>query len=225
MRKFGFHGTSHRYVSARAAAMLGKDPSELKIITCHLGNGSSIAAVDGGVSVDTTMGFTPLEGLVMGTRSGSMDPAIVTFLMEKEGLDTAGINNVLNKKSGVLGVSGVSSDFRDLEAAFAEGNERAGLAIEMFAYQVKKYIGSFAAAMGGVDAVVFTAGVGENSASMRAKCVEGLEFMGIKIDPEKNNTRGKEADISADDAKVRTLVIPTNEELMIALDTKEIIGK
>ena len=225
VRKFGFHGTSHRYVSARAAAMLGKDPSELKIITCHLGNGSSIAAVDGGVSVDTTMGFTPLEGLVMGTRSGSMDPAIVTFLMEKEGLDTAGINNVLNKKSGVLGVSGVSSDFRDLEAAFAEGNERAGLAIEMFAYQVKKYIGSFAAAMGGVDAVVLTAGVGENSASMRAKCVEGLEFMGIKIDPEKNNTRGKEADISADDAKVRTLVIPTNEELMIALDTKEIIGK
>mgnify|MGYP002747821751 FL=1 len=225
VRKFGFHGTSHRYVSERAAAMLGKDPAQLKIITCHLGNGSSIAAVDGGVSVDTTMGFTPLEGLVMGTRSGSMDPAIITFLMDKEGLDTAGINNVINKKSGVLGVSGVSSDFRDLETAFAEGNERAGLAIEMFAYQVKKYIGSYAAAMGGVDAVVFTAGVGENSVSMRAKCVEGLEFMGIKIDPEKNNTRGKEVDISAADATVKTLVIPTNEELMIALDTKEIVGK
>ena len=225
IRKYGFHGTSHRYLCERAAAILGEDLNEIRLITCHLGNGCSITAVDHGRPIDTTMGFTPLEGLVMGTRSGSMDPAIVTFLMEKEGLDTAGINNVLNKKSGVLGVSGVSSDFRDLEAAFAEGNERAGLAIEMFAYQVKKYIGSFAAAMGGVDAVVFTAGVGENSASMRAKCVEGLEFMGIKIDPEKNNTRGKEADISADDAKVRTLVIPTNEELMIALDTKEIIGK
>ena len=225
VRKFGFHGTSHRYVTERAAAMLGKPASELKIITCHLGNGSSITAVDGGVSVDTTLGFTPLEGLIMGTRSGSIDPAIVTFLMDKEGLSTAEINNILNKKSGVLGVSGVSSDFRDLEAAFAEGNERAGLAIDMFVYQVKKYIGSFAAAMGGVDAVVFTAGVGENSVSMREKCVEGLEFMGIKIDPEKNNTRGKEVDVSADDATVRTLVIPTNEELMIALDTKAIIGK
>ncbi|MBQ3076445.1 MAG: acetate kinase [Clostridia bacterium] len=225
VRKFGFHGTSHRYVTERAAAMLGKDAKDLKIITCHLGNGSSIAAVDGGVSVDTTMGFTPLEGLVMGTRSGSMDPAIVTFLMEKEGLDTAGVNNVMNKKSGVLGVSGVSSDFRDLEEAFKGGNELAGLAIDMFAYQVKKYIGSYAAAMGGVDAVVFTAGVGENSVSMRAQIVEGLEFMGIKIDAEKNNTRGKEVDVSADDATVRTLVIPTNEELMIALDTKDIVSK
>lgn len=225
IRKFGFHGTSHRYVSARAAEMLGKKPEECKIITCHLGNGSSIAAVDCGKSVDTSMGFTPLEGLAMGTRSGSMDPAIVTYLMDKEKLDTAGMNNIMNKKSGVLGVSGVSSDFRDLEMAAADGNKRAELAIEMFAYQVKKYIGSYAAAMGGVDAVVFTAGVGENGISIRSKCVEGLEFMGIKIDAEKNNVRGKDTDVSAKDATVKTFVIATNEELMIALDTKEIVSK
>ena len=223
IRKYGFHGTSHLFVSGEAAKLMGR--KDFKLVVCHLGNGASVSAVKDGKCVDTSMGLTPLEGLVMGTRSGDIDPAVIEYLMDKKGMDIHEATNYLNKKSGVLGVSGVSSDFRDLEAAFAEGNERAGLAIEMFAYQVKKYIGSFAAAMGGVDAVVFTAGVGENSASMRAKCVEGLEFMGIKIDPEKNNTRGKEADISADDAKVRTLVIPTNEELMIALDTKEIIGK
>ena len=225
VRKFGFHGTSHRYVAARAAEMLGKKPEDCKIITCHLGNGSSIAAIDCGKSVDTTMGFTPLEGLVMGTRCGSVDPAIVPFLMDKEGLDTAGMNGVMNKKSGVLGVSGVSSDFRDLEVAATDGNKRAELAIDMFAYQVKKYIGSYAAAMGGVDAVVFTAGVGENGIGIRAKCVEGLEFMGIKVCPDKNKVRGKDTDVSTSDATVKTLVIPTNEELMIALDTKEIISK
>ncbi|NLT58439.1 MAG: acetate kinase [Clostridiales bacterium] len=225
IRRFGFHGTSHRYVSERAAKMLGKDPKDCKIITCHLGNGSSITAVDGGISVDTTMGFTPLEGLPMGTRCGSVDPAIVTFLMEKEGLDTAGVNGVMNKKSGVLGLSGVSSDFRDLEEAAAGGNRRAAAAIEVFAYSVKKYIGAYAAAMGGVDAVVFTAGIGENGVGVRAKCVEGLEFLGLRIDAAKNKTRGKEIDISTEDARVRTLIIPTNEELMIALDTQAIAGK
>ncbi len=225
IRRFGFHGTSHRYVSERAADMLGKKYDECKIITCHLGNGSSIAAVDCGKSVDTTMGFTPLEGLVMGTRSGLIDPAIVTFLMDKEGLDTAGINNVMNKKSGVLGISGVSSDFRDIEGAAAEGNERAKLAIEVFAYNVKKFIGAYAAAMGGVDAVVFTAGVGENGIEIREKCVEGLEFMGIELCSERNKVRGKETDVSTDKATVKTLVIPTNEELMIALDTKAIVEK
>ena len=225
IRRFGFHGTSHRYVSERAAAMLGKDPKDVKLITCHLGNGSSIAAVDCGQSVDTSMGFTPLEGLPMGTRCGSIDPAIVKFLMDKEGLDAAGVDAVLNKQSGVLGVSGVSSDFRDLEQAAQDGNERADIAIEIFAYSVKKYIGAYAAAMGGVDAVVFTAGIGENGVGVRAKCVEGLEFMGIIIDGEKNKVRGKELDVSADGATVRTLIIPTNEELMIALDTKMIASE
>ena len=225
IRKYGFHGTSHKYVTQRVGAMLGKPLSELKIITCHLGNGSSITAVDGGKSVDTTRGFTPLEGLIMGTRSGSLDPAILPYLMEKENLDTKEISNILNKKSGVLGLSGVSADFRDVEAAAKEGNERAQITIDQFCYQVKKYIGSFAAAMGGVDAVVFTAGVGENSAAFREQIVSGLEFLGIKIDAEKNKIRGQEIDISAPDATVKTLVIPTNEELMIALDTKAIVEK
>ncbi len=223
IRKYGFHGTSHKYVAQEAAKMLGKPIEEVKIITCHLGNGSSISAVDGGKCADTSMGFTPLDGVVMGTRTGSMDPAVVTFLMENENLDVKGVDNLMNKKSGVFGVSGVSSDFRDLSAAAKEGNDRAQLALDMFTYSVKKRIGAGSAAMGGVDAVVFTAGVGENDAATRASIVEGLEFMGIKIDSEKNKKRGEALDISADDATVRTLVIPTNEELMIALDTVRLV--
>lgn len=219
IRRYGFHGTSHKYVSMRAADMLKKDIKDLKIITCHLGNGSSVTAVDGGKSVDTSMGFTPLAGTLMGTRSGDIDPAILPFIMEKKNLTAKDIDVLLNKESGVLGVSGISSDFRDLEKAANEGNERAKLALDMFIYAIKRYIGYYAAAMGGVDAVVFTAGVGENNGKMRAAMVEGLEFMGIKIDAEKNKLRG-EIDISAADATVKTLVIPTNEELMIALETK-----
>ena len=220
IRKYGFHGTSHKYVTQKAAEFMGKDASELKIVTCHLGNGSSMTAVDGGKSVDTTMGFTPLDGVPMGTRTGRMDPAVVTYLMDK-GLSSKEINNLMNKESGVAGVSGVSSDFRDLTAAADEGNKRARLALDMFTYAVKKDIGAYAAAMGGVDVVVFTAGVGENDARTRAEILEGLEFMGIKIDKDKNNTRGT-VDISAADATVKTLVIPTNEELMIAIDTKRL---
>ena len=223
IRKFGFHGTSHRFVSAEAAKMLGKSIEDLKIITCHLGNGSSVTAVDGGKCVDTSMGFTPLDGVVMGTRTGSMDPAVVTFIMENEGMTAKEVDALMNKKSGVFGVSGVSSDFRDLSKAKDEGNERAALAIDMFTYSVKKLIGSYAAAMGGVDAVVFTAGVGENDSESRKAIVDGLGFMGIKIDEELNKQRGKALDVSAADATVKTLVIPTNEELMIAIDTKRLI--
>ncbi len=222
IRRYGFHGTSHKYVSGRAAEMLGKNPEDLKIITLHLGNGSSITAVDGGKSVDTTMGFTPLAGVCMGTRCGDIDPAIVTFLMEKENLDIKGINDLMNKESGVQGISGISSDFRDLEKAAGEGDERAQLALDMFAYSVKRYVGAYAAAMGGVDAIVFTAGIGENTAMMRAAITDGLGFMGIKVDPELNKVRGEEKDISAADATVRTLVIPTDEEMMIALDTAKL---
>ncbi len=221
IRKYGFHGTSHKYVSQEACKVLGKPAEELKIITCHLGNGSSISAVDGGKCVDTSMGFTPLDGVPMGTRTGSMDPAVMTYLMNK-GMSSKDIDNLVNKESGVAGVSGVSSDFRDLDAAVAEGNERAKLALDMFAYQVKKYIGSYAAAMGGVDAVVFTAGVGENNAVMRKDIVSGLEYMGIKLCDTKNMTRGT-IDVSADDAKVKTLVIPTDEEMMIAIDTQRLV--
>ena len=221
IRKYGFHGTSHKFVSIEAAKVLGKSPEDLKIVTCHLGNGSSISAVDGGKCVDTTMGFTPLDGVPMGTRTGSMDPAVVTYLINK-GLSAAEVDNLMNKKSGVQGVSGVSSDFRDLSAASKEGNERAQLALDMFTYQVKKYIGAYAAAMGGIDAVVFTAGVGENDAATRKAIAGGLEFMGIAVDDAKNETRGT-VDISAEGAKVKTLVIPTNEELMIAIDTKRIV--
>ncbi|MBR0089460.1 MAG: acetate kinase [Clostridia bacterium] len=222
IRKYGFHGTSHKYVSQKAAEFLGKDAKDLKIVTCHLGNGSSISAVDGGKCVDTSMGFTPLDGVPMGTRTGSMDPAVVTYLINQKGLDAKAVDNLMNKQSGVQGVSGVSSDFRDLSAAAEKGNERAKLALDMFAYQVKKYVGAYAAAMGGLDAVVFTAGVGENDADTRAAVVDGLEFLGVKIDADKNNTRGT-VDISAADAKVKTLVIPTNEELMIAIDTKRLV--
>ena len=222
VRRYGFHGTSHKYVSQRAAAMLGKPIEELKLISCHLGNGSSVTAIDGGKSVDTSMGFTPLAGLPMGTRCGDIDAGIMEYLMNKYGMDIKEMLNVMNKKSGVLGVSGVSSDFRDLEAAGKEGNKRAALAVEVFEYGVKKLIGSYAAAMGGVDAVIFTAGVGENGGGNRASITSGLDFMGIKIDAEKNKVRGEEIDISAEGATVRTLVIPTNEELMIALDTAEL---
>lgn len=223
IRKYGFHGTSHRFVSQEAAKMLGKPIEKLKIITCHLGNGSSVSAVDGGKCVDTSMGFTPLDGVVMGTRTGSMDPAVVTFIMEQEGMSAKEVDTLMNKKSGVFGVSGVSSDFRDLTKAADEGNDRAALAIDMFTYSVKKLIGAYAAAMGGVDAVVFTAGVGENDAASRAAIVDGLGFLGIKIDAEANKVRGKAVDVSAADATVKTLVIPTNEELMIALDTQKLV--
>ncbi len=225
VRRYGFHGTSHRYVAGRAAAMLGKPIEELKIVTCHLGNGSSVTAIDGGKSVDTSMGFTPLAGLPMGTRSGDLDAGILEYLMNKYNMDIKEMLNVLNKKSGVLGISGVSSDFRDLDAAAEQGNHRAALAVDAFNYGVKKLIGAYAAAMGGVDAIVFTAGVGENSATNRMAIASGLEFMGVKMDADANNTRGKETVISAADSKVKVLLIPTDEELMIAMDTAEIVGK
>ncbi|MZP29073.1 acetate/propionate family kinase [Heliobacterium undosum] len=222
LRRYGFHGTSHKYVAQRAAAMLGRSLEDLKIITCHLGNGASIAAIDGGRSVDTSMGFTPLEGLIMGTRVGDMDPAAVPFLMEKEGLTTGQINDLMNKKSGVLGVSGVSSDFRDLEEGAAKGNERCQMALDMFAYRVKKYIGAYAAVMNGVDAIVFTAGLGENSPSMRRSVCSGLGYLGVQLDEEKNKGRG-EADVSTAGATCRVMVVPTNEELMIARDTYRLL--
>ena len=223
IRRYGFHGTSHRYVSAQAAKFLGKDPAELKIITCHLGNGSSIAAVQGGKCVDTSMGLTPLEGLPMGTRSGVLDPAILETVMKGENItDISEMLNILNKKSGVLGISGVSSDFRDLDAAVNQGNARAALALKCFTYSIKKYIGAYAAAMGGVDCVVFTAGVGENNGDIRAEAVEGLEFMGIAVDPVKNHTRGT-VDVTAEGGRVKVLVIPTDEEFVIASDTEEIV--
>ncbi|PID80220.1 MAG: acetate kinase [Clostridiales bacterium] len=224
VRRYGFHGTSHRYVVQRAAEMLGKDVKDLKLVSCHLGNGASVAAVAGGKSVDTTMGFTPLEGLVMGTRCGDMDPAVATFLMENETLSIDELNNVMNKESGVLGISGVSSDFRDIETAAEEGNVRAKLAIDVFNRRVKKRIGAYAAVMGGVDGVIFTAGLGENSAANRKEICSGLGFMGIEIDDEKNNVRGKDAFISKDGASVPVMVIPTNEELMIARDTQQLVG-
>lgn len=223
IRKYGFHGTSHKFVSMEAAKMMGKAPEDINIITCHLGNGSSVSAVKGGKCIDTSMGFTPLDGVVMGTRTGSMDPAVVTFLMENEQLTAKEVDTVMNKQSGVFGVSGISSDFRDLSLAADKGDERAKLALDMFTYSVKKLIGSYAAAMGGVDAVVFTAGIGENDAAARKAITSGLEFMGIKIDDEKNKKRGEALDISAEGATIRTFVIPTNEELMIALDTKRLI--
>ncbi len=222
VRRYGFHGTSHKYVTQRAADMLGKPIESLKLISCHLGNGSSIAAVFHGKSVDTSMGFTPLAGLPMGTRSGDLDAGILEFLMNKYGMDIKEMLNVLNKKSGVQGVSGVSSDFRDLGSAAEQGNARAALALDMFSYGVKKYIGAYAAAMGGVDAIIFTAGVGENDAQQRLSIAGHLEFMGVKMDADANNVRGKEAIISAIDSKVKVLLIPTNEELMIALDTAEL---
>ena len=221
VRRYGFHGTSHRYVSARALDMMGRanNPEGTKIICCHLGNGSSLSACMDGKVVDTTMGLGPLAGVPMGTRCGDIDATILEYLMGRYNYDIKTMLNILNKKSGVLGISGISSDFRDLDKAAEEGNERAQLALDKFIYEVKKDIGAYAAAMGGVDAIVFTAGVGENSIEMREKLVEGLEYMGVKIDPEKNNTRGKEAEVQAADSKVKIFVIPTNEELMIAKDT------
>jgi acetate kinase len=224
VRKYGFHGTSHKYVAMRAAAMLGKPESEVKVITCHLGNGSSITAVNGGVSVETSMGFTPLEGVAMGTRCGSIDPAVVPFIMEKEGLTTREIDTIMNKKSGVLGVSCLSNDFRDLDEAASKGNEKAELALEVFSYKIKKFIGEYSAVLNGADAVVFTAGIGENSASIRKRILDDLDGIGISIDDEKNKIRGEEIDISTPDAKVRVLVIPTNEELAIARETKDLVS-
>lgn len=225
VRRYGFHGTSHRYVSQRVCEFLGVDPKGKKIITCHIGNGGSISAIKDGKCIDTSMGLTPLEGLVMGTRSGDIDAGAVTFIMEKEGLNATGVSNLLNKKSGVLGVSGVSSDMRELEAAVAAGNSKAILAEKMYFYRIKKYIGAYAAALGGVDIILFTGGVGENQANCRSEVCEGLEFMGVKIDLEKNKVRGEEAIISADDSKVTVAVIPTDEELMIASDTLAILNK
>ena len=219
VRRYGFHGTSHKYVAQRAAAMLGKPIEELKLISCHLGNGSSIAAVDGGKSVDTSMGFTPLAGLPMGTRCGDIDAGILQYLMNKYGMDIDQMLNVLNKKSGVEGLSCVSSDFRDLESAAGKGDEKAALAQKKFAYEVRKYVGAYAAAMGGVDAVIFTAGVGENDKVVRSMVCEGLGYMGLELDDAANDVRGKETVISAPSSKVKVLLIPTNEELMIAIDT------
>ncbi len=224
VRRYGFHGTSHRYVSKRVCEFLNIPVEGTKIITCHVGNGGSITAVKDGKSVDTSMGLTPLEGLMMGTRSGDIDGGAVTYIMEKEGLDATGISNLLNKKSGVLGVFEKSSDMRDLESAAASGEPRAVLAENMYFYRIKKYIGAYAAAMGGVDVIVFTGGVGENQANARAGACEGLEYMGVKVDAEKNKTRGEEAIISTDDSKVKVVVIPTDEELMIASDTMDILN-
>ena len=225
VRRYGFHGTSHKYVSQRAADMLNVNINDLKIITCHLGNGASVSAIKGGKCIDTSMGFTPLEGLVMGTRSGDIDPAIVNFIAKKEGLSHEEADSVLNKKSGVLGISGVSSDFRDIEAALEDGNERAALALKVFAHKVRFYIGAYIAEMNGVDAIVFTAGVGENDIYMREVICQELGNLGIKLDVVKNKVRGKETVISTEDARVKLLLIPTNEELMIARDTLNIVSK
>ena len=222
IRRYGFHGTSHKYVTKRAIELMGR--KDMKLINCHLGNGSSLSAVKDGKCQDTSMGLTPLAGVPMGTRSGDLDPAVVQFVMNKYNMTPDEALNMLNKKSGVLAISGVSSDFRDIEGEAEKGNEDCALALNKFAYEVRKYIGSYAAALGGLDCLVFTAGVGENSASMRARICEGLEFLGVKIDSEKNNVRGKEAIISSDDSKVTVWVIPTNEELMIAQDTRELVN-
>ncbi|MCI6937706.1 MAG: acetate kinase [Clostridiales bacterium] len=221
IRRYGFHGTSHKYVTKRAIELMGT--KDMKLINCHLGNGSSLSAVKDGKCQDTSMGLTPLAGVPMGTRSGDLDAAVVQFIMNKYGMSADECLNMLNKKSGVLALSGVSSDFRDIEGEAEKGNEDCQLALDKFAYEVRKYIGAYAAALGGLDCLVFTAGVGENSASMRARICEGLEYLGVKIDPEKNTIRGKEAIISADDSKVTVWVIPTNEELMIAQDTAELV--
>ena len=224
IRRYGFHGTSHRYVSARCAELMGKPIEELKLISCHMGNGSSICAINGGKSVDTSMGFTPLVGLPMGTRCGDLDAGVIQFLMNKYGFSIDEMLNILNKKSGVLGVSGVSSDFRDLDAAAEEGNERAQLALDMFHYWVAKVTGSYVAAMNGVDAIIFTAGVGENSRETRKAICDYFGYLGVAIDDEANSKRGEDVMISTPDSKVKVFVIPTNEELVIARDTRDIIG-
>lgn len=223
VRRYGFHGTSHSYVSGRAAEILGKPVDSLKIITCHMGNGSSITAVDCGKSVDTSLGYGTSEGVLMGSRSGNLDPSVMVFLMEKF-KDAGVVNNLVHKESGLLGISGISSDMRDIEDAAAQGNERAKLALDILVYGVKKYVGAYAAAMGGVDALVFTAGIGENGIGFRKEVCEGLEFMGIKIDEAKNNVRGKEVIFSADDSRVKVMVVPTDEELVIARDTKACVA-
>ena len=221
IRRYGFHGTSHKYIARRAAELMGT--KNFKMVNCHLGNGSSLSAVKDGKCQDTSMGLTPLAGVPMGTRSGDLDAAVVQFIMNKYGMSADECLNMLNKKSGVLALSGVSSDFRDIEGEAEKGNADCQLALDKFAYEVRKYIGSYSAALGGLDCLVFTAGVGENSGSMRARICEGLEYLGVKIDPEKNTVRGKEAIISTDDSKVTVWVIPTNEELMIAQDTAELV--
>lgn len=221
IRKYGFHGTSHKYVSQEVVKIMEKDIRNLKIISCHLGNGASIAAIKEGKAIDTSMGFTPLAGLAMGTRAGNIDPAIVTFLMQELNLSSEEVNDIMNKQSGVLGISGVSSDFRDIEEA-SKINKRAQLALDIFTYKIKTFICSYAGALGGVDCIIFTAGIGENSPEIREACCKGLEFLGIKIDKEKNNSRGVAAEISSPESIVKVFVIPTNEELMIARDTKEI---
>ncbi len=224
VRRYGFHGTSHKYVAERAAEILGKDSNNFKVITCHLGNGASITAVKDGKCINTSMGFTPLEGLVMGTRSGDIDPAIISFLAEKEGISVDAVNTILNKKSGVMGISGVSSDFRDLETAAEEGNRRAELAIKVFAHRVKFYIGAYIAELNGADAIVFTAGVGENDIGMRSLILQEMDHLGIRLDEKANDVRGKETIISTEDSRVKVLLVPTNEELMIARDTYHIIS-
>lgn len=223
IRRYGFHGTSHQYVAIRAAEMIGKPLESCNFITCHLGNGASVTCIRHGKSLDTTMGFTPLEGLIMGTRSGDIDPAIVTYIMEKEGLDPSEMNNVLNKKSGVLGISGISSDFRDLEEAAADGDERAALALGAFETEVQKAIGAYLTEIDSCDGIIFTAGIGENSPNNRLAIMRGFENRGIKLDMWRNNQRGKESIISSDSSSIRVMVIPTNEELMIARDTKKIV--
>jgi len=225
LRKYGFHGTSHYYVSRRVAELMGKPVESLKTVVCHLGQGASLCAVKGGVSVDTSMGLTPIAGIPMCARCGDLDPSIVTFLMEKENLSLKEIDTVLNKKSGVFGVSGVSADFRDIEAAMKEGNERAKLAMDMYNYIVAQYIAKYAVAMGGIDVIAFAGGVGENGDITREGICKQLEFMGVNIDPNKNNgARGVEKDLSTDDSKVRVWLVPTNEELVIARHTKELVG-
>ena len=219
IRKYGFHGTSHKYVSGRAAELLNRPLESIRLISCHLGNGASIAAIDGGQSIDTSMGFTPLAGVTMGTRSGNLDPALIPFIMEKTDKSAEEVLDVLNKKSGMLGVSGFSSDLRDIEVEASKGNPRAQLALDVFASRIHKYIGSYAARMNGVDAIIFTAGIGENSDVIREKVLAGLQFMGVYVDPDLNKIRGKEAFISYPHSPVKVIVIPTNEEVMIARDT------
>jgi acetate kinase len=225
IRRYGFHGTSHRFVALKAAEMLGRPYEELKIITAHLGNGGSLAAINMGISVDTSMGFTPLEGLIMGTRSGDLDPSIVTYVMGKEGLDVREMNALLNKHSGLVGVSGESSDMRELEQAVEEGNKRAKNAFNLYTYRIKKYVGSYIAALGGLDALVFTGGIGENSVAVRKAVCENMQYLGLEIDLQKNESVKGQMDISAENSKAKVLVIPTNEELVIALDTEKIVNE
>jgi len=223
IRRYGFHGTSHRYVAHRAARILGQPLETIKMVTCHLGNGCSITAIKDGKSVDTSMGFTPLEGLIMGTRSGDIDPAVVFYLIERAGMSVSEINSMLNRDSGLLGLSGLSRDMRDLEKAASEGNKRAITTLNCFTYRIKKYIGAYAASMGGLDSIVFTAGIGENSSEIRAMVCNGLEFLGVKIEHQRNSSGERERIISRDDSQVKILIVPTNEELMIARDTVELI--